>query len=113
MESQTNLQSEKRRKLTKKKDTQKSTVEVDQGDENEDQLESSEDGAHTWEKNVAITRQTKAERLLRIAEIPAYYPPQSGVQSTAFLIDATGDASVAKLLKDDKTSMNKLALRKV
>jgi hypothetical protein len=88
-------------------------VEVDQGDENEEQLESSEDEAYTWEKNVAITRQTKAEWLLRIAEIPAYYPPQSGVQSTAFLIDITRDAEVAKLLKDDKTSMNKLTLSKV
>ena len=86
---------------------------MDQGDENEEQLESSEDEAHTWEKNVAITRQTKAERLLRIEEIPAYYPPQSGVQSTTFLIDITGDAEVAKLLKDDKTSTNKLALSKV
>jgi hypothetical protein len=109
MESQKDLQSEKkRRKLA----TQKRTAVADQGDESEDQVESSGE-MDGWEKNVEITRQTKADRLLRIAEIPAYYPPRSGVQRTAFLIDVTEDAEMEKLLKDNKTSMNKLALGKV
>jgi hypothetical protein len=113
MESQKDLQSEKkRRKLTKKKATEKRTIVVDQGDESEDQVESSGD-MDGWEKDVEITRQTKADRFLRIAEIPAYYPLQSSVKRTAFLIDVTEDAEMAKLLKDNKTSMNKLALSKV